>query len=102
MDEQDVLRHLLEVEAEASALVDNAQAEADRRVAEGEKQNRLVYDEQYSRETDRLEAQYGEKILQVKGDYKKQLDSYRESLDATPVHTEAFIRLVDSFLRQDR
>ncbi|MDR2758005.1 MAG: hypothetical protein LBB78_01330 [Spirochaetaceae bacterium] len=101
MDEQDVLRHLLEVEAEASALVDNAQAEADRRITEGEKQNRLLYDEQYSRETARLEAQYGEKIVQVKEDYKKQLNSYRDSLDAIPVHTEAFIRLVESFLKQD-
>jgi regulator of protease activity HflC (stomatin/prohibitin superfamily) len=101
MDEQDVLRHLLEVEAEASALVDNAQAEADRRIAEGEKQNRLLYDERYSRETVRLEAQWGEKIAQVKADYKKQLDSYRNSLDATPVHTEDFIRIVENFLKRD-
>ncbi|MFP3088816.1 hypothetical protein LQZ21_00635 [Treponema sp. TIM-1] len=102
MDEQDVLRHLLEVEAEASALVDNAQAEADRRITEGEKQSRRLYDERYGRETDRLEIQYGERILQVKEDYKKQLDSYRESLAALPVHNEAFIRLVESFLCQDR
>ncbi|MDR2068662.1 MAG: hypothetical protein LBP71_02205 [Spirochaetaceae bacterium] len=102
MDEQDVLRHLLEVEAEASALVDNAQAEADRRITEGEKQNRLLYDERYSRETARLEAQYAEKILQVKEDYKKQLDSYRDSLDAIPVHTEVFSRLVENCLRQGR
>jgi regulator of protease activity HflC (stomatin/prohibitin superfamily) len=102
MDEQDVLRHLLAVEAEASALVDDAQAEADRRVTEGEKQNRLLYDEQYGRETARLEAQYGENIERVKADYKKQLDSYRESLDAMPVNTEAFIRAVESFLEKDR
>ncbi|MDR2631119.1 MAG: hypothetical protein LBC60_09370 [Spirochaetaceae bacterium] len=102
MDEQDVLRHLLAVEAEASALVDNAQAEADRRITEGEKQNRLVYDEEYGRETARLEGRYGETIAQIKKDYKKQLDSYRESLDAIPVHTEAFARVVECFLERDR
>jgi F0F1-type ATP synthase membrane subunit b/b' len=39
-EDKDVLQHLLHLEAEASALVDDAQAEADRRVSEGEKQNR--------------------------------------------------------------
>ncbi|MDR2363996.1 MAG: hypothetical protein LBD65_06235 [Spirochaetaceae bacterium] len=101
MDEQDVLRHLLEVEAEASTLVDDAQAEADRRITEGEKRNRRLYDERYSQETDRLEVQYGEKIARVKEDYKKQLDFYQDSLDAMPVNTEAFIRTIESFLEKD-
>jgi vacuolar-type H+-ATPase subunit H len=101
MDEQDVLRHLLTVEAEASALVDDAQVEADRRITEGEKQNRRLYDERYGQETARLEAQYGENIEQVKKDYKKQLDFYRENLDAMPVNTEAFIRAVECFLEKD-
>ncbi|MDR3166854.1 MAG: hypothetical protein LBT93_02835 [Treponema sp.] len=102
MDEQDVLRHLLEVEAEASTLVDGAQVEADRRITEGEKQNRRLYDERYNQETDRLEVHYREKIAQVKEDYKKQLDRYRESLDAMPVNTEVFIRTVESFLEKVR
>jgi vacuolar-type H+-ATPase subunit H len=101
MDEQDVLRHLLELEAEASTLVNDAQAEADRRLAEGENQNRRLYDEQYNRETGRLEARYGEKIAGVKEEYKKQLDFYRTGLDSLPVNTEAFVRVVEGFLEKD-
>jgi phage host-nuclease inhibitor protein Gam len=101
MDEQDVLRHLLEVEAEASALVNDAQAEADRRIAEEETQNRRLYDEQYNQETSRLEARYGEKTAEVKEEYKKQLDFYRASLDSLPVNTDAFVRVVEDCLEKD-
>ncbi|MDR1107605.1 MAG: hypothetical protein LBL19_01065 [Spirochaetaceae bacterium] len=101
MDEQDVLRHLLEVEGEASALVNDAQAEADRRIAEGEKQNRRLYDERYNQETSRLEGRYAEKISGVKEEYKKQLDAYRAALDSLPVNTEAFVRVAEGFLEKD-
>jgi vacuolar-type H+-ATPase subunit H len=101
MDEQDVLRHLLEVEAAASALVNDAQAEADQRITEGEKRNRRVYDEQYSQETARLETRYGEKVTRAKEEYKKQLDVYRAGLATLPVNTEAFKRVVEGFLEKD-
>jgi F0F1-type ATP synthase membrane subunit b/b' len=101
MDEQDVLRHLLQVEAEASALVDDAQAEADRRIAEGEKQNRALFEEQHSRLITDLEQQSAEALSRLKGDSKKELDAYRESLEALPLDRDAFGRAMDGFLRGD-
>jgi hypothetical protein len=93
--DKEVLRHLLNLEAEAAALVDDAQAEADRRVGEGEKQSRSCYDETYAAEVAALEASYTGEIAAVKADYKKQLDTYRDSLKTIPVNRGAFSALAE-------
>ena len=100
--EPDVLRHLLEVEARAGSLVDDAQAEAADRVAEGEKENRARYDERYSREAEQLNGEYEAAVLAVKADYTRQLDAYRESLSAMPVQGPAFSALAERLLFGDR
>jgi F0F1-type ATP synthase membrane subunit b/b' len=102
MDEQDVLRHLLQVEAEASALVDDAQAEADHRIAEGEKHNRAHFEEQHSRLIAELEGRSAEALARLKEDSQKELNAYRESLEALPLDQGAFGRTVDGFLWGDR
>ena len=95
---RNVLRHLLELEAEAAALVDGAQAEADRRIAEGEKLSRARYDEAYAAEAAALEAAYAAEIAAVKADYQQQLDVYREGIKAMPVNYPAFSALAERFL----
>ncbi|MDR3337636.1 MAG: hypothetical protein LBT16_10570 [Treponema sp.] len=100
--DHDVLQHLLEVEANAQSLVDDAQAEADRRIAEMEKQNRSRYEEQYTREAALLDGQYGSEIGIIKEEYNKQLDAYRVSLnDFKPDHAK-FCSLLDKFLGEGR
>jgi regulator of protease activity HflC (stomatin/prohibitin superfamily) len=99
--EQNILQHLLQVESEAAALVDDAQAEADRRLAEGEKQNRQRYDDGYSREVAELDARFEGEIQAVKEDYRRQLETYRESLDRMTVNTTKFSSLVASLLFED-
>jgi hypothetical protein len=96
--DRDVLRRLLKVEAEAAVLVDDAQAEADRRVAEGEKASRARYDERYNQESARLDGEYAAAVLAIKEKYQQQLDAYRESLDAMPVRKDAFCALVERLL----
>jgi hypothetical protein len=100
--DQNVLRHLLELETKAAALVDDAQAEADRRVAEGEKRSRAGYDEAYAAEVAALEAAYTAETAAVKADYKHQLDTYREGLKAMPVNREAFSALAERFLIREK
>jgi ABC-type phosphate transport system auxiliary subunit len=91
----DVLRRLLKVESEAAILVDDAQAEADRRVAEGEKEGRARYDERRRQETARLDSDFAAAIQAGKEAYQRQLDAYRKSLDALPVRKDAFFALVE-------
>jgi F0F1-type ATP synthase membrane subunit b/b' len=98
MDEQDMLRHLLEVESDAASLVNDAQVEADKRVAENEKQYRSRFDDRYNQEVSILEKDYQEAISKVKSDYNEGLKSYRESIHTEKIDTNTFTRLAESFL----
>jgi F0F1-type ATP synthase membrane subunit b/b' len=96
--DENVLGHLLKIEADASALVDDAQAEADRRVAEAEKQSRSRYDEEYSRRAAELDAAYSGEINQIKADYRNRIEEYRKSLEALSADQGRFSTLLDKFL----
>ena len=98
MEDHNVLEHLLGLENEAAVMVNNAQVEAERRLAEREKQNRAHYDEAYAHEAETLETAYQQKIAAVKGDYQKELEDYRTGLETQPVDTKAFFILMEKFL----
>jgi len=98
MDEHEVLQQLLNLESKAAGLVNDAQAEADRRISEGEKQNRAHYDEVYSLEAAELEAAYNKNIATVKEDYSTQLKEYLESLSSVPLNKAAFSSLAEKLL----
>ena len=89
-EDKNVLRHLLHLEEEASSLVDGAQAEANRRLAEAEKQCRIQFDEKYSAEVERLENAHNKLLDDIKEDYRKQLDAYRSELVSRSVNEAAF------------
>ncbi len=98
MDEQDILHHLLEVESEAASLVYDAQVEADKRVAENEKQNRSRFDDQYTQAVALLEKDYQNAIAKVKHEYDEELDTYRAGFKNRTVNNENFITLAQLFL----
>jgi hypothetical protein len=93
-----ILQHLLGVESEAAVLVDDAQAEADRRIAEGEKECRARYDERHGREAERLDGDYAAAVLAIKEDYRKQLEAYQKGLEDMTVRKDAFAALVEGLL----
>jgi hypothetical protein len=96
--EVNVLGHLLKIEADAAAMVDDAQAEADRRVAESEKQNRARYDEEYGRQAAELDRAFDDEVARIRADYQAQLDAYRGSLDSIPADQGRFSALMDELL----
>lgn len=98
MDEQDILRHLLQVEAEAASLVRDAQIEADRRVTENEQACRAAYDEQYSREAAELDVRFAGSEAQVREEYQARLAEYRAALGTIPADQGRFQGLMDRFL----
>jgi uncharacterized protein YlxW (UPF0749 family) len=98
MEEDNVLRHLLELEAEAAGLVDGAQAEADKRLSEGEKENRARYDQRYGVEAAKLDAELEQQLAQVRADYQKQIDAYHAEFDSMSVNTSNFNKLAGQLL----
>jgi vacuolar-type H+-ATPase subunit H len=98
MEDQDVLQHLLEIESQAAVLVDDAQAEAGRRIKEAEEKNRSHYDQSYRALVENLDKEYETNIAAVKEKYGRELDAYRESLDRMPVDGEGFSALASALL----
>jgi len=102
MDDQDVLQHLLAVEFAAAALVDDAQQEADRRLAESGKKVRQAHDEQYGSRVTVLETEYQRHVADTEAGYRQTLDLYRRTQDDLTVDGESFARLFGRFLFGDR
>jgi len=100
MDNDEVLGHLLKIESEASALVNDAQAEADRRVLEAEKQNHAAFDERYHRENERLESEYNAFREKVQGQYQAELDAYKEKISSIEVNVNRFSALLDKLVME--
>jgi vacuolar-type H+-ATPase subunit H len=102
MDQQDILQHLLQVESSASELVNDARAEADRRLSESEKRGRALYDEQYGQAVLDLEAWHKKELSALTERVQLQLEAYREELRSLPVDRDAFFRCLDTWLAKAR
>jgi vacuolar-type H+-ATPase subunit H len=100
--DRELLQHLLEVEDRAAVLVEDAQTEADRRIAEHENQSRTEYNEAYARDAAELQERYQQEYEAIKAEYQNRLDEYRKSLEAMPVHSDDFSKLVTSLLYGER
>jgi vacuolar-type H+-ATPase subunit H len=98
MENHEILQHLLEIESKAATLIDDAQAEADKRVSDGEKQNRARYDEQYAREAAGLEEAFSGDVTLARENYRRQLEEYHNSLKDMPSDTKAFFALAEKLL----
>ena len=98
MDDHEILQHLLDLENKVAALVTDAQAEADSRVAEGERQNRARHDETYAKEVEALDLNYTQSLASIKENYQKQLADYRETLIKVTVNETAFSSLAEKYI----
>jgi vacuolar-type H+-ATPase subunit H len=101
MDNTEVLGHLLKIESEAALLVDEAQAEADKRIAEAERQNRAAYDERYRMEFERLENELLKSKELARQHYREELDAYIEKISSVNADTGRFSILLDKYISED-
>ena len=98
MDNNEVLDHLLKIEADAAALVDSAQAEADKRVAQAEKENRAAFDERYRVESERLEGELHKAKERARRQYREELEAYTEKISSVHADTDRFCALLDKLV----
>jgi F0F1-type ATP synthase membrane subunit b/b' len=101
MDNDEVLGHLLKIESEAATLVNDAQTEADRRIAEAEKQNRASYEERYQTELERLENEFQKYKEQIRRQYLEEIDAYRKKISSVDVDAGAFSALMDRLFAEE-
>ena len=96
--EIDAINHLLEVEKNASALINDAAQEADRRLSEARSKYNSEYKTRYDEVAARLEVEYQNNHQQIADKYQNDIDSYKESLAAKPQNSEAFSSLLDKLI----
>jgi len=98
MDNVNTLDNLLQIEAKASSLVNDAQAEADRRIHDSEEKNHKAYEERYKVEVQKQEAALQKVKEKTKIQYQEELEKYREELSKVTVNTERFSALLNEYL----
>ncbi|MCL2759550.1 MAG: hypothetical protein FWD22_05000 [Treponema sp.] len=94
------LEHLLEVEAEASAMVENAQKEADKRIRENEEKNRKAYEDRLKIELQKCELTLKEEKEKIKELYQKTLDEYRREIFGIKPDEQGFSALLNEYLKK--
>jgi vacuolar-type H+-ATPase subunit H len=90
MDNEDALGHLLKVEAEAASLVSDAIAEADKRIAEAEKNNRAKYEEKYHMELEKFESEFNLEKERIKDQYQKAMEAHNQLLSGMSTDMKRF------------
>ena len=98
MDNDDTLGRLLKIEKEAASLVSDAQAEADRRVAESERQNRAISEKKYREHEQKLEEELNKKTEEIKADFKNRIEAHLEELSLMKIDTKGFSSLLDNYI----
>ena len=93
--EIDAINHLLEVEKNASALINDAAMEADRRLSQARAKYNSEYKARYDDVAAKLEAEYQADHKSLEEKYNKEIEDYKESLAAKPQNYEAFSSLLN-------
>jgi len=98
MENVNTLDYLLQIETKAAAMVNDAQAEADRRIHESEGKNHAAFEERFRAEAQRLEASFQESRENTKRQYLKALEEYQKEISGVNVYAENFCALLNEYL----
>jgi len=99
MENVNTLDHLLQIEAQAAALVNDAQTEADRRIHENEEKNRAAYEEHFKAEIQTRETSLKKEKEKIREQYNKAIEDYRKEVSAINVNTGNFSALLNDYLK---
>lgn len=89
-NEANVISHLLNVEAQASDLVKEAQDEANKRLSSVHAKADAEFKEKFDNIVAELEKKYSSKISAVDENHKKMLEEYKSSVENTVQSKEEF------------
>jgi len=97
-EEINVIAHLLQVEKNASLLIDDALKEAEEKLAKARSQANLSFKEKYEQCVNELENQYNQKLVNIQSEHDKLFEDYKESLENKSKNNADFNRLLESLL----
>jgi vacuolar-type H+-ATPase subunit H len=99
MENVNTLDHLLQIEAKAAALVNDAQAEADRRIHENEEKNRAAFEERFRAKAQILESDLNKEKEKIKARYDNAIEEYRKEISGINANAGKFSALLNDYLK---
>ena len=101
MENETTLDYLLKIEGEAAALVNDAQAEADRRIHENEEKNRRAFEDRFREEVRVQEASLEKEKEKLKEQYHRALEDFREDISYLETDIEKFSVLLNNYIAME-
>ncbi len=98
MAESDVIGHLISVEHEAASMMQDAQIEADKRLAAAKVQADDAYKKQYEEIIRELENKYQVCTSEISQKKQEDFKKYQEEIQQLPTDVVSFNKLLDSLL----
>jgi len=98
MENSNTLDHLLDIEAKASAMVKDAQEEAEKRIHENEIKNQTAYEERFKVEAQKLEDSLIKEKEKLRTQYKQTLDEYRNEISNININVDRFSSLLNKYI----
>lgn len=96
--ELNVITHLIQVEKEASALINDALSEADKRISSAKASYNASYKEKYEVLIKNLEENYKEESQKIQENHKKEIQDYKEKLEKLNQDSSSFNELIENLL----
>lgn len=93
-----IINHLLSIEKDASSLINDAQIESEKRVAEARNKYNAEYKDRYEKTVKALEENYQKELEQVKESHDKEIQEYISSLESSEKNTKVFNEVLDKVL----
>ena len=97
MQSKSTLDLLLQAEAEAAALVSDAQIEADRRMHDNEEKNRITFGDQIKKEIQKQELALKDEKEKIISGYENALKEYRNEIKNITSDENSFCNLLNKY-----
>jgi vacuolar-type H+-ATPase subunit H len=97
MPDIDVITHLLEQEERAETMLQESQAESDRRIAKARADAEVDFKSKYEKVISALDADYAAQIAKIESEYSAQSQEYHGRLEALKTDKKTFNILLDNF-----
>jgi len=97
-----VLDHLLTIEAEAAALVKDAQTEADKKITEAEKQNRAAFELRYQEKAAEQEGEFQRELQKARERCQTELSDYGKKMESVTPDITHFTAVLESLFSGEK
>ncbi|MBR1912760.1 MAG: hypothetical protein IJ828_10460 [Treponema sp.] len=97
-EEMNAIQHLLEVEADAALMVNEAQKKADARISEARAQAESEFKTAYAAFSEKLESYEASEREAIEKEQMKVFGAYAQSLDSASKDKESFNGLLEKLL----